>query len=77
MKVEKDTRHEHGYQLCPAHHLQHAEKLGAANLVLVAPDEWARGEFKVKELATREETTVAGVEGLLGHMRLVRTGNTT
>lgn len=30
----------------------------AARLVLVAPDEWARGAVRVKELASREERDV-------------------
>jgi histidyl-tRNA synthetase len=32
--------------------------LCAARLVLVAPDEWARGVVRVKELASREERDV-------------------
>ncbi|KAL6777917.1 hypothetical protein ACKKBG_A16220 [Auxenochlorella protothecoides x Auxenochlorella symbiontica] len=44
--------------------LKHAERCGAARLVLLAPEEWARGEIKVKDLSSREERTVVGVEGL-------------
>ncbi len=43
---------------------QHAERCGAARLVLLAPEEWARGEIKVKDLSSREERMVVGVEGL-------------
>ncbi len=32
--------------------------LPAARLVLVAPDEWARGTVRVKDLASREERDV-------------------
>eukprot|EP00887_Chlorella_sp_A99_P007347 scaffold2.g7347.t1 len=35
-----------------------AERCGAARLVLVAPDEWARGAVRVKDLASREEADV-------------------
>jgi histidyl-tRNA synthetase len=35
-----------------------AERAGAARLVLVAPDEWARGAVRVKELATGEQRDV-------------------
>ncbi len=37
---------------------QHAERCGAARLVLLAPDEWAAGAVRVKDLATREEADV-------------------
>jgi histidyl-tRNA synthetase len=40
-----------------------AERCGAARMVMVAPEEWARGQVRVKELATREEEDVA-VEAL-------------
>lgn len=54
----------------PADHLpfvlqQHAERLGAGELVLVAPEEWARGELRIKTLETREEMTVRGVDELI------------
>lgn len=35
-----------------------AERCGAARLVLLAPDEWAKGTVRVKDLATREEADV-------------------
>ena len=37
---------------------QHAERCGAARLVLLAPEEWAAGAVRVKDLATREEADV-------------------
>jgi histidyl-tRNA synthetase len=37
---------------------QQAERCNASRLVLVAPDEWANGEVRVKNLATREESNV-------------------
>ena len=43
-------------------HLPHPALLSsaahAARLVLVAPDEWAKGTVRVKTLATREEADV-------------------
>jgi histidyl-tRNA synthetase len=36
-----------------------AERCGAARLVLFAPDEWERGQVRVKHLETREEEDVA------------------
>ena len=38
--------------------LQHAERCGAARLVLLAPEEWAEGAVRIKDLATREEVNV-------------------
>ncbi len=35
-----------------------AERVGAKRLVLFAPDEWARGEVRVKDLESREESDV-------------------
>jgi histidyl-tRNA synthetase len=35
-----------------------AERCGAARLVLLAPDEWARGAVRVKDLQSREEADV-------------------
>ncbi|KAI7841786.1 hypothetical protein COHA_004651 [Chlorella ohadii] len=35
-----------------------AERCNAARLVLVAPDEWAKGSVRVKDLASREESDV-------------------
>ncbi|KAK9839709.1 hypothetical protein WJX81_007688 [Elliptochloris bilobata] len=37
---------------------KHAERCGAARLVLLAPEEWAAGAVRVKDLATREEVDV-------------------
>ena len=38
--------------------LQHAERCGAARLVLLAPEEWAAGAVRIKDLATRDEVNV-------------------
>jgi len=35
-----------------------ADRLGAARVVMVAPEEWQRGEVRVKDLATGEETNL-------------------
>ena len=35
---------------------KHAERSGAARLVMVMPEEWSKGNVKVKDLATGEET---------------------
>ena len=42
----------------PARCAQQAERVGAARLVIVAPDEWARGQVRVKDLATGEQRDV-------------------
>ena len=34
---------------------KHADRAGASRMVLVAPEEWARGVVKVKDLATGEQ----------------------
>ncbi len=39
-----------------------AEAAGARRIVLVGPEEWVKGEVRVKELATGEETNVAWEE---------------
>ena len=38
---------------------KHAERIGAARLVLLAPDEWSRKMIKVKDLETGEEKEVS------------------
>ncbi len=38
---------------------KHADRSGAARMMLVAPDEWARGVVKVKELASGEQTELS------------------
>ena len=38
---------------------KHAERCGAARLVMVMPDEWAEGKVRIKDLDTGEESTVA------------------
>ena len=38
---------------------KHAARVDAARLVLVAPDEWARGEVTVKDLRRGEQRTVS------------------
>ncbi len=38
---------------------KHADRLEAARMIMVAPDEWARGEVTVKDLATGDQQTVA------------------
>ena len=38
---------------------KHADRRGARRMVLVAPDEWARGEVRVKDLSSGEETNLA------------------
>ena len=35
-----------------------AERCGATRLVLLAPDEWEKGQVRVKNLKTREESDV-------------------
>jgi histidyl-tRNA synthetase len=37
---------------------KHADRRGASRMVLVAPDEWAKGEVRIKDLATGEESNV-------------------
>lgn len=37
---------------------KHAERVGAARLVMVMPDEWAAGTVRIKDLDTGEESTV-------------------
>ena len=38
---------------------KHADRRGARRMVLVAPDEWGRGEVRVKDLSSGEETNLA------------------
>ena len=38
---------------------RHAERCGAARLVMVMPDEWAEGKVRIKDLDTGEESTAA------------------
>ncbi|MBN95435.1 MAG: histidine--tRNA ligase [Deltaproteobacteria bacterium] len=38
---------------------RHADRIGASRVVLLAPDEWARGEIRLKDLSTGEETNIA------------------
>tara|TARA_Y100000768_G_scaffold215415_1_gene162350 strand:- start:577 stop:1449 length:873 start_codon:yes stop_codon:yes gene_type:complete len=38
---------------------KHAERCGAARLVMVMPDEWAEGRVRIKDLDTGEESTVS------------------
>lgn len=38
---------------------KHADRLGAARMVMVAPDEWERGEVTVKDLKSGDQQTVA------------------
>ena len=38
---------------------KHAERCGAARLVMVMPDEWAAGNVRIKNLDTGEESTVS------------------
>ena len=38
---------------------RHAERIGAERLVMVLPDEWAKGIVKVKDLETGEESEVS------------------
>ena len=38
---------------------KHAERCGAARLVMVMPDEWATGNVRIKNLDTGEESTVS------------------
>ena len=38
---------------------KHAERSGAARLVMVMPEEWSKGNVKVKDLATGEETEIS------------------
>merc|ERR1711907_591178 len=57
---------------------QRAEKLGASAVVLVAPDEAARGEILVKDMAKRkqmivkEEDTVGVIAGILADIEAVK-----
>ncbi len=37
---------------------KHAERVGAARLVMVMPDEWAAGNVRIKDLDTGEESTL-------------------
>ncbi len=37
---------------------KHAERCGAARLVMVMPDEWAEGKVRIKDLGTGEESAV-------------------
>ena len=38
---------------------KHAERSGAARLVMVMPEEWSKGNVKVKDLTTGEETEIS------------------
>ena len=38
---------------------KHAERIGAARLVLLAPDEWSRKMVKIKDLDTGEESEIS------------------
>lgn len=38
---------------------KHADRLGAARMIMVAPDEWERGEVTVKDLKSGDQQTVA------------------
>ena len=38
---------------------KHADQVGAARMVLLAPDEWARGQVRLRDFETGEETDVA------------------
>ena len=38
--------------------LQQAERVNASRLVMIAPDEWAKGLVRVKDLAARTEQDV-------------------
>ena len=38
---------------------KHADRIGADRLVMVMPDEWSKGNVKVKDLSTGEETEVS------------------
>lgn len=38
--------------------MQQAERVSAARLVLIAPDEWAQGKVRVKDLAQRTEIDI-------------------
>ncbi len=48
--------------------LKVADKAGAALVVILGEDEWARGEVVVRDLASREQSTVAR-DGLAGALR--------
>ena len=39
--------------------VKHAERSGAARLVMVMPEEWSKGNVKVKDLTTGEETEIS------------------
>ena len=41
---------------------KHADQVGAARMVLLAPEEWSRGQVRLRDLATGEETDVALAE---------------
>ena len=38
---------------------KHAERSGAERLVMVMPDEWEKGNIKIKNLESGEETEVS------------------
>jgi histidyl-tRNA synthetase len=38
---------------------KHADRRGASRMVLVAPDEWERGEVRIKDLTTGEESNLS------------------
>ena len=38
--------------------MQQAERCGASQMFLIAPDEWAKGMIRVKNLVAREENDV-------------------
>ncbi len=44
---------------------QQAERCGARRLLIMAPDEWAEGLVRVKDLGSREEQNVT-LQQLLG-----------
>ena len=48
--------------------LAYAEKRGFRLAVIAGPDEFAKGVWKVKDLARREETTIGEAE-LVAHVR--------
>lgn len=38
---------------------KHADRSGASRVILIAPDEWSRGEVRVKNLKTGEELNLS------------------
>jgi histidyl-tRNA synthetase len=51
--------------------LQYAERRGFRLALIAGPDEFARGVWKIKELARREETTVSAGEVFAAVRRLL------